>query len=87
MFVPSLLLTQELAPASVRTTAMGAFNAAGSLGFIAGPLVGGAVSALVGAEHGARAGYQAAFVVAGASVIALALAALAPLWRFERATR
>ena len=55
-----------------------------SLGFIAGPLVGGAVSTAVAAEQGALAGYRAAFAVAGVSVIALALAALAPLWRFER---
>jgi MFS family permease len=87
MFMPSMLMTTETTPERIRTTSLGAFNAAGSLGFIAGPLVGGAVSALVGAEHGARAGYQAAFVVAGASVIALALAALAPLWRFERGPR
>jgi MFS family permease len=87
MFMPSMLMTTETTPERIRTTSLGAFNAAGSLGFIAGPLVGGAVSALVGAGHGARAGYQAAFVVAGASVIALALAALAPLWRFERGLR
>ncbi len=84
MFMPSMLMTTETTPERIRTTSLGAFNAAGSLGFIAGPLVGGAVSAAVSAEHGARAGYQAAFLVAGASVIVLALAALAPLWRFER---
>jgi MFS family permease len=84
MFMPSMLMTAETTPERIRTTSLGAFNAAGSLGFIAGPLVGGAVSAAVGAEHGALAGYRAAFAVAGVSVIALALAALAPLWRFER---
>jgi MFS family permease len=84
MFMPSMLMTAETTPERIRTTSLGAFNAAGSLGFIAGPLVGASVSAAVAAEHGARAGYQAAFVVAGASVIVLALAALAPLWRFER---
>ncbi len=87
MFMPSMLMTTETTPERIRTTSLGAFNAAGSLGFIAGPLVGGAVSAAVAAEHGSRAGYQAAFLVAGASVIALALAALVPLWRFERAER
>ena len=87
MFMPSMLMTTETTPERIRTTSLGAFNAAGSLGFIAGPLVGAAVSAAVAAEHGARAGYQAAFVVAGASVIALALAAFAPLWRFERAKK
>jgi MFS family permease len=84
MFMPSMLMTAETTPERIRTTSLGAFNAAGSLGFIAGPLVGGAVSAAVAAEHGALTGYRAAFAVAGVSVIALALAALAPLWRFER---
>jgi MFS family permease len=85
MYMPSMLMTTETTPERIRTTALGAFNSAGSLGFIAGPAVGGAVSAWVSESHGALAGYQAAFVVAGASVVALALAALRPLWRFERA--
>ena len=84
MFMPSMLMTTEATPERIRTTSLGAFNAAGSLGFIAGPLVGGSVSAAVSTAHGALAGYQAAFAVAGGSVIALSLAALAPLWRFER---
>jgi MFS family permease len=84
MFVPSMLLTTETTPEEVRTTSLGAFNAAGSLGFIAGPLTGGAVSQAVAASHGWLAGYRAAFFVAGASVLVLALAAWAPLRRFER---
>jgi len=87
MFMPSMLMTTETTPERIRTTSLGAFNAAGSLGFIAGPLVGGAVSAAVSAQHGALAGYQAAFLIAGGSVIALALAAFAPLWRFERGVK
>ncbi|MBM4382451.1 MAG: MFS transporter [Deltaproteobacteria bacterium] len=85
MFMPSMLMTTETTPERIRTMSLGAFNAAGSLGFIVGPLVGGAVSALVSREHGSLAGYQAAFVVAGASQIVLALATWIPLWRFERA--
>ena len=65
MFVPSMLMTTELTPEEVRTTSMGAFNAAGSLGFIAGPLTGGLVSQLVAASAGWEAGYRAAFGVAG----------------------
>jgi MFS family permease len=87
MFVPSLLLTTELAPAAVRSTALGAFNAAGSLGFIVGPLTGGAVTELVAAREGFEAGYRAAFLVAGASQVGLALALFAPLWRWERRAR
>jgi MFS family permease len=84
MFMPTLLMTTEATPERIRTTSLGAFNAAGSLGFIVGPLVGGAVSTFVAAEHGARAGYRAAFLVAGASQALLSLVAFAPLWRFER---
>jgi MFS family permease len=87
MFMPSMLMTTEATPERIRTTSLGAFNAAGSLGFIVGPLVGGAVSALVSQAHGSLAGYQAAFAVAGASQILLALATWRPLWRFERARK
>jgi MFS family permease len=70
MFVPSLLLTSEAAPESIRTTAMGAFNAAGSLGFIVGPAVGGLLSELVAERSDWLTGYRTAFGVAGASEIA-----------------
>ena len=87
MFVPSLLMTSELTPGAARTTALGAFNAAGSLGFIIGPVVGGAVSQIVAADWGWLTGYRAAFWVAGASEIALALLAFPLLWRFEKSAR
>lgn len=85
MFVPSLLMTLQLSAGAVRSTAIGAFNAAGSLGFIAGPVTGGFVTQWVAAEAGWEAGYRAAFAVAGASEVALALLAFWPLWRRERA--
>lgn len=85
MFIPSMLMTIDLTPDSVRTTSMGAFNAAGSLGFIIGPLTGGFVSQFVAAHAGWEAGYQAAFGVAGASEILLALLAFPILYRWERA--
>jgi MFS family permease len=84
MFVPSLLLTTEALPESVRTTAMGAFNAAGSLGFIVGPLTGGLVSQTVAASYGWPAGYAAAFVVAGGFEIVLGAATYGAMRRFER---
>ena len=75
----------SVAPESgVRTASLGAFNAAGSLGFIVGPLVGGLVSQTVAADAGWEAGYRAAFRVAGASEIALALLAFPLLLRWER---
>lgn len=83
MFVPSMLMTTELTPEAVRTTSMGAFNAAGSLGFIVGPLTGGLVSQAVAGAYDWHTGYQAAFLVAGASEIALAALAFPVLWRFE----
>ena len=77
MFVPSLLMTTELAPAGARSTALGAFNAAGSLGFIVGPITGGLVSEQVALRTGDwLAGYRAAFGVAGGAELLLALAAL-----------
>ncbi len=76
MFVPSLLVTTDAAPATVRSTALGAFNAAGSLGFIVGPVTGGLVSEWVATSSGWEAGYRAAFAVAGASQIACVALAL-----------
>jgi MFS family permease len=70
MFVPSLLLTSQAAPESIRTTAMGAFNAAGSLGFIVGPAVGGFASEWVAGRSDWLTGYRAAFGIAGASELA-----------------
>jgi MFS family permease len=84
MFVPSLLLTVEALPEAVRTTSMGAFNAAGSLGFIVGPVTGGLVSQSVAACLGWQAGYTAAFAVAGAFEVLLALASFGVMRRFER---
>jgi MFS family permease len=89
MFVPSLLITTDVAPEEIRTTAMGAFNAAGSLGFIVGPATGGLISQLVASEHGWESGYRAAFGVAGASevlCVALALPFLLRLIRTGRTT-
>jgi MFS family permease len=80
MFVPSMLLTTQLAPDAIRATALGAFNAAGSLGFIAGPLAGGLISQAVADRAGWEAGYQAAFATAGASV-ALCVALTLPMLR------
>ncbi|HEM46934.1 MAG TPA: MFS transporter, partial [Alphaproteobacteria bacterium] len=81
MFVPTMLLTTEYASESLRSTAMAAFNAAGSLGFIVGPLVGGFVSESIGEGGDWRRGYGAAFLVAGGSEILLVAVALPFLWR------
>jgi MFS family permease len=84
MFVPSMLFTADATPESVRTTSMGAFNAAGSFGFIVGPLTGGLVSQSVATSFGWEAGYAAAFAVAGGFKILLALAAFRAIRRYEK---
>jgi MFS family permease len=85
MFIPSLLITSDAAPERIRTTAMGAFNAAGSLGFILGPATGGFVSQLVASRAGWEVGYRAAFGVAGLSVLLCVALALPFLLRLVRA--
>lgn len=87
MFVPSMLMTTDLTPPEIRGAALGAFNTAGSLGFILGPITGGFVSQAVGATHGALTGYRAAFAVAGGAEILCALVALPFLLRLRAAGR
>jgi MFS family permease len=84
MFVPTLLLTTELAPPEIRSTALGAFNSAGSLGFIVGPAAGGLISQTVAASEGWALGYRAAFSVAGISEIVCVAVALPLLVRLVR---
>ena len=84
MFVPSMVLTADIAGPRVKGVAMGAFNAAGSLGFIIGPLVGGAIVDAVGET---AAGYGAAFATAGASELLCVAFALPLLTRLVAAGR
>lgn len=74
MFPPTLTLTAELADPRTRASAMGGFNFAGSLGFALGPLLG------AWAQSGG--GFAAAFALAGALQIALALAGAVLLRRW-----
>ena len=87
MFVPSMLMTTDLTPPAIRSAALGAFNTAGSLGFILGPITGGFVSQAISATHGSAAGYRAAFAVAGSAEILCALLALPFLLRLRAAGR
>ncbi|MBK9385744.1 MAG: MFS transporter [Planctomycetes bacterium] len=84
MFVPSLILATDLAGPASKGAAMGAFNAAGSLGFICGPLVGAGVVQLVG-ENGL--GFGLAFVTAGLSEILCVALTLPTLIRLVRSGR
>jgi len=81
MFVPTMLLATEYASDALRSTALAGFNAAGSLGFIVGPLVGGAISEAIGRGGDWELGYATAFGVAGGSEILLVALALPLLWR------
>ncbi len=87
MFVPSLVMTTDCAPEEIRTTALGAFNAAGSLGFIVGPITGGLVSQMVAARSDWESGYRAAFTVAGFSELLCVAIALPFLLRLVRSGR
>jgi len=71
----TMALVTDLAGEQGRATAMAGFNAAGSLGFLAGILVGGFVAG--------EFGYLAAFLVAGGGEVALALVALPRLLALE----
>jgi MFS family permease len=84
MFVPSMLMTMQVVSDRVRATALGAFNAAGSLGFILGPLTGGAISQFVAGRADWLSGYRAAFMVAGASELLCVAIALPLLLRHAR---
>jgi MFS family permease len=84
MFVPSLIVTTELADPDTKTTALGGFNAAGALGFLAGPLAGGFISQTVAAWSTWETGYRAAFVAAGLSEILCVLVTLPWLLRLRR---
>ncbi|MFP4633182.1 MAG: MFS transporter [Halobacteriales archaeon] len=63
----TMALVTDLSRPTERGVAMGGFNVAGSLGFLAGVVVGGAVVS--------RAGYLTSFAVAGGLEIGIALAA------------
>ena len=81
MFVPSLVMVSDLATPRTRSTCLGGFNAAGSLGFIIGPLVGGLVSQTIGTSFSWQTGYTAAFVVAGAAEVLCVLVAFSMMRR------
>ncbi len=74
MFPPTLTLCGRLAPDGQRGAAFAGFNAAGSLGFLAGPMLGGALVIALGDSNGSTP-QRTAFVLAGALELACAGAA------------
>lgn len=83
MFAPSLVLVVQAAGDDSRATAIGGFHAAGSLGFLLGPLVGGGVLAIMGWFD--RPGWLAAFLVIAALQWLCVAVFLPRLWRGGRA--
>jgi MFS family permease len=74
----TMALVSDLAGETERGTAMAGFNVFGSVGFLAGILVGGTVAGAFG--------YPAAFLVAGGTEVILAVLALPGLLRLEKPT-
>lgn len=87
MFAPNLAMCSDLAPPDQRATAYSGFNMAGSLGFICGPLVGGAVCGYVSAHAGSLTAYRTAFAVAGATEVLCAIISLPWLLALRRQAR
>jgi MFS family permease len=77
MYAPSLVLVAELSRPEHKALAMSGFNFAGSLGFVLGPLTGGALVALFGA-------YPPAFLIVGGLEILCVLLFLPAAWRQRR---
>ncbi|MCA9242982.1 MAG: MFS transporter [Phycisphaerales bacterium] len=74
MFTPTLTLCAQFAPPAGRAAAFAGFNAAGSLGFIAGPMLAGVIMQVIAPQVGEIAGYQIVFIVAGLAQAACVLA-------------
>jgi MFS family permease len=72
-FSPNLAMCGDLAPPHQRAAAFAGFNMAGSLGFLCGPLVGGAVHRFATPSLGSLRAYSLAFAVAGVVVLGCAL--------------
>jgi MFS family permease len=76
MFAPNLALCSDLSPRDQRATAFAGFNMAGSLGFLAGPLIGGVTLHLASKVFDPGSAYRATFIVAGATEALCALITL-----------
>ncbi len=86
MYAPNLVLVGEMARRGAGEGLFGAFQIAGSLGFLAGPVVGGVLVEVTRARFGAVA-YPAIFAGIGALVVTFGLAAAVVLRPLARAWR
>ncbi len=83
MFAPNLLLTSEVARRA-GDGIFGAFQIAGSVGFLLGPALGGVLVATLRSDHGV-VDYDGIFRIVGALEVVLAMAAAIALGRLLRA--
>jgi len=83
MFTPNLLLISDLARRGHGEGLFGAFQVAGSLGFLVGPIAGGLLLALTRGDDPV-AGYRTIFMLVGALEGGLALLAWAALRALAR---
>ena len=72
----TMALVTDIATPETRGAALGGFNVFGSLGFLAGFLLGGLATS--------TAGYLAAFLAVGLSEVAIAVVAGRAVWRISR---
>jgi MFS family permease len=84
IFAPSLLLVSDLVRRGHGEGLFGVFQVAGSLGFLAGPMVGGMLVALTGGDG--RPAYESIFAIVGIAELGLALASVALLRGFAMTT-
>ncbi|NOT01862.1 MAG: MFS transporter [Phycisphaerales bacterium] len=85
MFAPNLALCADFAPPEARASAFAGFNVAGSIGFIAGPIIGGTIIHAFAASDGVPiAAYRAVFIVGGVSQFICVAATLPYLLKFTR---
>lgn len=83
IFAPSLLLLSDLVRRGHGEGMFGIFQIAGSLGFLAGPLVGGILVALTGSDG--RPAYEQIFALVGLAELFLALGSIVLLRGFSLA--
>jgi MFS family permease len=77
IFAPSLLLVSDLVRRGHSEGLFGVFQVAGSLGFLAGPIVGGILVSLTGGDG--RPAYEAIFAGVGIAELLLALGTIVVL--------
>jgi MFS family permease len=80
IFAPSLLLVSDLVRRGNGEGLFGIFQIAGSLGFLAGPIVGGVLVGITGGDG--RPAYESIFAIVGLAELALALGSIVLLRGF-----